>query len=294
MSAVAVVAHSRKSLDGGLGELRKALAERGVENPLWLEVDKSRQAPAQVERALSEGAELIFVWGGDGMVQRSVDAIAGSKASLAIVPAGTANLFASNLGIPRSISGAVEIGLNGRRGVVDVGRMNGERFAVMAGLGLDARVIRDATPELKSKFGRMAYVWAATKNMSMDTFTARIDVDGEEWYRGVASCILFGNVGRAFAGIELFDDAHTDDGLLEVGVASADGIAQWGRTFARSAFGNIGKSPFVHMTKARRVDVKLDRKVLYELDGGDRAKRKKFRVEAEPTAISVCLPAEAA
>ncbi|HEY7398191.1 MAG TPA: hypothetical protein VH538_07815, partial [Gaiellaceae bacterium] len=169
-------------------------------------------------------------------------------------------------------------------------RMNGERFAVMAGLGLDARVIRAATPELKSKFGRMAYVWAATRNMRMDTFAARIDVDGEEWYRGEASCILFGNVGRAFAGIELFDDAHTDDGLLEVGVASADGIAQWGRTFARSAFGSIAKSPFVHMTKARSVDVKLDRKVLYELDGGDRAKRKRFRVEAEPTAISVCLP----
>jgi diacylglycerol kinase family enzyme len=172
--------------------------------------------------------------------------------------------------------------------------MNGERFAVMAGLGLDARVIRDATPELKSRFGRMAYVWAATKNMSMDTFNAHIEVDGREWYRGEASCILFGNVGRAFAGIEVFDDAHTDDGLLEVGVASADGILQWGRTFARSTFSTTAKSPFVHMTKARRVDVKLDRKVLYELDGGDRAKRKKFRVEAEPTAISVCLPAEAA
>jgi YegS/Rv2252/BmrU family lipid kinase len=291
MSAVAVVAHSRKSLDGGLSELRKTLADHGVVDPLWLEVDKSSKAPKQVERALDKGAELIFSWGGDGMVQRCVDALAGSKAALAIVPAGTANLFATNLGIPRSIRAAVEIGLNGRRGLVDVGRMNGERFAVMAGLGFDARVIRHATPRMKSAVGRMAYVWAATKNVRMETFKARIEVDGRDWYRGDASCVLFGNVGRAFAGLQVFDDAHADDGLLEVGVASADGILEWGRTFARSALSSTAKSPFVHLTKGRRVDVKLDRKVRYELDGGDRTKGKSFRVEAEPTAITVCLPA---
>jgi YegS/Rv2252/BmrU family lipid kinase len=227
------------------------------------------------------------------MVQRCIDALADSKASLAIVPAGTANLFASNLGIPRNLQAAVDIGLNGKRSGVDVGRMNGERFAVMAGLGFDARVIRDATPELKNTLGRLAYVWAATKNVRMDSFQARIDVDGSTWYRGEASCILFGNVGRAFAGLELFDDAHPDDGVLEVGVATADGIVDWGRTFARSAFGSTAKSPFVHLTKARRVEVSLDRKVLYELDGGERGKRKTFRVEAEPTAINVRVPAQA-
>jgi YegS/Rv2252/BmrU family lipid kinase len=290
MSAVAVVAHSGKSLDGGLDELRAALAQRGVLNPIWLEVDKSSKAPKQLRRALVQGADLIFVWGGDGMVQRCVDTLVGSNASLAIVPAGTANLFAANVGIPRSIQTAVEIGLNGTRRAVDVGSVNGERFAVMAGVGFDARVIRDATPHMKDALGRMAYVWAATKNVRMDTFKARIEVDGSDWYRGDASCVLFGNVGRAFAGIEVFDDAHSDDGLLEIGVASADGILQWGRTFARSALGSTRKSPFVHMTKGRRVDVRLNRKVLYELDGGERNKRKEFHVEAEATAISVCLP----
>jgi diacylglycerol kinase (ATP) len=171
--------------------------------------------------------------------------------------------------------------------------MNGERFAVMAGVGFDARVIRDATPEKKQALGRMAYVWAASKNVRMHAFQARIKVDGEEWYRGQASCILFGNVGRAFAGIEVFEDAHADDGLLEVGVASAEGILEWSRTFARSALSHTAKSPFVHLTKARRIDVKLDRKVLYELDGGDRTKRKSFRIEAEPTAINVCVARKA-
>ena len=116
-------------------------------------------------------------------------------------------------------------------------------------------------------------------------------VDGEEWYEGLASLVLFGNVGNAFAGVKAFEDAQPDDGLLEIGVGSADGIVQWGRTLARSATGGIGKSRFVHMTKGRSAKVTLSRKVLYELDGGDREKRKTFRVDVQPSAVTVCVPA---
>ena len=73
---VAVIAHSGKSLGGGLDELRRTLHDRGVD-ALWYEVSKSKKAPKQVRRALHEGAELLFVWGGDGMVQRCIDSLAG-------------------------------------------------------------------------------------------------------------------------------------------------------------------------------------------------------------------------
>jgi YegS/Rv2252/BmrU family lipid kinase len=294
MSKVAVIAHSGKTLEGGLPELRRALSERGVPSPQWYEVDKSRRAPKQVRLAVENGAELVFVWGGDGMVQRCVDVLAGSHVRLALVPAGTANLLASNLGIPRSIEQAVEIGLDGVRRRLDVGRMNGERFVVMAGLGLDGEVIRDANPELKHLLGRLAYVWSAAKNMDAPTFEVRVDVDGRRWYRGPAGCVLVGNVGRAFAGIEVFDDARADDGLLEIGVASADGVLQWARTFTRTAVGSVSKSPFVHLTKGRSVKVEVNRKVRYELDGGDRTKRKAFDLQIEPGAIDVCVPAKGA
>jgi diacylglycerol kinase (ATP) len=289
-STVAVVANSAKSLDGGLPALRKALAQRGVSDPQWREVAKSRNAPEQVAAALDQGAELIFVWGGDGMVQRCIDALADAKATLAIVPAGTANLFASNLGIPRKLDAAVDLAFNGERRRFDVGRMNGERFAVMAGLGFDASVIRGADRKKKNRFGRSAYIWSATRNLRMDLFQARIDVDGSKWYDGKASCILCGNVGRAFGGIEIFKDARTDDGLLEVGVTNAEGIFQWGRTFARLRFSSASKSPYVHMTKARSVEVILRKKVRYELDGSGRTKQKKFRIEVEPAAVSICVP----
>ena len=292
-STVAVIANSAKSLDGGLPELRRELAKRGVSDPQWREVAKSRKATEQVQQAIEQGAELIFVWGGDGMVQRCVDALANSDATIAIVPAGTANLFASNLGIPRKLAAAVDLGFNGERRRFDVGRINGERFAVMAGLGFDARVIDGADRKMKNRYGRSAYIWSATRNLRMNPFRARIDVDGRKWYDGQASCILCGNVGKAFGGIDIFDEARTDDGLLEVGVANPEGILQWGRTFARLRFSSASKSPFVHVTKARSVDVTLRKKILYELDGSSRTKQKEFRVEIEPAAVSICVPPKA-
>lgn len=164
----------------------------------------------------------------------------------------------------------------------------------MAGVGFDARVIRDATTKMKGRLGRSAYVYSAAKNLRKKPFEAQLVVDGKEWYEGQASLVLFGNVGEAFAGVKAFENAQPDDGLLEIGVGSADGILQWGRTLARSALSSAGKSPFVHMTKGRSIEVRLSRKVLYELDGGDREKKKSYRVDVQPGAISVCVPAATA
>lgn len=288
---VAVVAHSGKTLGGGLSELRRVLSAQGVDDPIWFEVPKSRKAPAVVRRALKEGAELVFAWGGDGMVQRCVDVLAGSESSLAIVPAGTANLFATNLGIPKDIEQAVAVGLHGKRRKLDLGRFNGERFAVMAGAGFDASMIRDAGDGgLKERLGRVAYVWTGSQNLRAKPFRAEIKVDGVGWYKGKASCILLGNVGKLFGGVEAFEDASPDDGMLELGVVTAEGLLEWSRMIARAAVGAAETSPFAQATKAHSVKVKLNRKVLYELDGGDRTKVKSFKVKVEPAAISVCVP----
>jgi YegS/Rv2252/BmrU family lipid kinase len=289
---VAVIAHAGKSFGGGLPELRRELERQGVDDPLWIEVPKSRFAPKQVKRALDEGSELLFVWGGDGTVQRSIDAMAGSETALAILPAGTANLLATNLGIPQDIEQAVSIGLRGDRHKLDVGRFNGERFAVMAGAGFDASMIQQADGSLKDRFGRVAYVWTGSKSLRAKPFKAKIDVDGVPWYAGAASCILVGNVGRLFGGVEVFEDARPDDGRLEVGVVNADGIADWVRTLARTAVGHAERSPLVQATSATKIKVKLNRKVLYEVDGGGREKVKSFTIKVQPAAVTICLPKE--
>ncbi len=293
MTSVAVVAHSAKRLGGGLGELRALLAAEGVTDPMWAEVTKSRFAPARVKGFLKEGADLVFVWGGDGTVQRCIDVLAGSSATLAILPAGTANLLATNLGIPRDLEAAVRVGLHGDRRSLDVGVVNGERFAVMAGTGLDAVMIRDADSGLKDAVGRMAYLWTGAKNVRREPVKAKIRVDGHRWFKGDVTCVLVGNVGKVIGGISAFSDADPDDGRLDVGVVTADGWWQWARTLGRSAFGDASASPFVQTTTARSIEVRLDRKVLYELDGGDRTKKKRLDIEVEPGAISVCVPEEA-
>jgi diacylglycerol kinase (ATP) len=289
MKRVAVVAHSGKSLGDGLLELRRELERNGIEAPLWFEVPTSRKASTRVERALAEGSELVFVWGGDGMVQRSAGVLAGSDAELAVVPAGTANLLATNLGIPKDIARAVEIGLRGVRRPIDVGRIKGERFVVMAGAGFDAAMIRDADG-LKDRLGRVAYVWAGSEHLRAKPFRARIKVDGSTWYDDDASCILLGNVGKLFGGIDAFEGARPDDGMLELGVVSANGLRDWLRTIARTAVGTAAKSPFVRVTRIHHIEVELDRKVLYELDGGDRTRVKSFKVAVEPAALTVCVP----
>jgi len=292
VTKVAVIAHAGKSFDGGLPQLRRELERQGVDDPLWVEIAKSRFAAKQVERVLNEGAELLFVWGGDGTAQRSIDALAGSETALAIVPAGTANLLATNLGIPQHIEQAVSIGLRGERRKLDVGRFNGERFAVMAGAGFDASMIQEADGGLKDRLGRVAYVWTGSRNLRAKPFNAKIAVDGVPWYSGAASCILVGNVGRLFGGIEVFEDARPDDGRLEIGVVNADGLADWVRTLARTAVGQAERSPLVQATSATKVKVKLDRKVLYEVDGSDREKVKSFTIKVQPGAITICVPKE--
>jgi diacylglycerol kinase family enzyme len=153
-------------------------------------------------------------------------------------------------------------------------------------------MIEQADGKLKDRLGRVAYVWSGSQNLRAKPFKAKIEVDGTPWYAGAASCILFGNVGRLFGGIEVFEHARPDDGRLELGVVNADGIADWMRTLARTAVGHPERSPLVQATTAKKIKVKLNRKVLYEVDGGDREKVRSFTVKVQPAAITICLPRE--
>ena len=251
---------------------------------------KSKKAPKQARRALDEGADLVFVWGGDGMVQRCVQELAGSHAAVALLPAGTANLLATNLGVPQDLAAAVEIGLHGRRRALDVGVVNGERFVVMAGTGFDALMIRDASRQAKDRFGRAAYLWTGARNLRRSRFGVRAIVDGRRWFKGEAGCVLLGNVGRIIGGLPAFDDAKPDDGLLEVGVVTARTLVQWLRVGARMTTGRSDRSSLVDITCGAEIDVRLDRALPYELDGGDRKPTKRLKVGIEPGALTVCVP----
>jgi diacylglycerol kinase (ATP) len=260
MATVAVVAHARKTFGGGLRELRQVLAREGVTGPLWYEVKKSRPAPKCARQAAAKGADPIFVWGGDGTVQRCLDAMVGIGAVLAILPAGTANLLATNLHVPDDLTGAVRVGLHGNRRELDTGSVSGEHFAVMAGAGFDARMIAGADRAVKDRQGRVSLVLAA-------------------------------NVGTILGGIEAFPTAEPDDGLLENGVVTARNPVDWGRVLGRATFRSAQRSPFVETTRGRSFRVKLERKFRYELDGGIRAAARDLRIAVYPRSVTICVPA---
>lgn len=293
MAVIAVVAHARKSVGGGLPELGRALARHGCAEPIWHEVRKSRKSGRRVRSAIADGADVIFVWGGDGMVQHCIDAIASSpkpRPALAIIPAGTANLLASNLGIRPDIDLAVQTGLYGQRRTIDTGSVNGEHFAVMAGAGFDAEMIDRADRKMKARVGRLAYIAAGAASLASKPVKARVKMDGELLYRGPVSCVLAGNVSKIVGGVKVFPAARPDDGILDLGIVTARNPAQWATVFGRLASGDGAESKFVHITSGKKFTVAFDRPVRYQLDGGARKPITKLRLKVHPAAITVCVP----
>lgn len=292
MTTIGVIAHREKSLGDGLDALRRLLADAGHAGAPWREVSKSKDAPKQLRRMLRDGVDRVLVWGGDGTVRRCIDTIVAEDAQvdLAILPAGTANLLAHGLGIPVDLEGALDVALHGHLRRIDLGVMNGECFAVMAGTGFDALMIRDADDD-KDRLGRLAYIKAGAKHLSSKGRKVRIDVDGERWFTGRTACVLVGNMRQVVGGLTLFPDARCDDGLLDVGVVTAQQRLDWLRVGVRAAAGRVESSPLVEITQGRKIRVRLDRDQVWELDGGDRPKTDRLKVRILPGRLTVCVPA---
>jgi len=294
VKTIGVIANNKKTLGGGLDELRQMLAERGYPDPIWRETSKGREVGKLARDAVARGATLLLVWGGDGTVQRCVNAVVGQDVELAILPAGTANLLALNLDIPFDLAGALEIGLAGTSRRLDVGVMNGKCFAVMAGIGFDAITMQKADGDLKERFGRLAYLWTGFKALRVNARHTKIRVDGKTWFKGNATCVLVGQMKSVAKGVAIFPESQPDDGVLEVGVVTAESARQWIRVIAQMAIGNAKHSPFTKMTQGRHVEVRLDRASRYELDGGAKSSRRSHEVSVKPGAITLRVPSESA
>jgi diacylglycerol kinase (ATP) len=290
IASVAVIAQPGGGSDGGLEELRAVLAAEGVPDVLWYEVAHIRKAPQYARRALDEGADLIFVWGGDGTVQLCIHGLAGRQATVAVLPGGTGNILAHNLGIPQDLSQAVHVGLHGLRRLIDTGTVNGEHFAVMAGAGLDALMMRDADTAMKDRIGPAAYLLSGAGSIGAPRVIASVVADGRPFFRGEISMVLVGNVGKTLGGIMVFKDAEPDDGILELGVVTANSALDWARTMGRVAMGSPEESSFVEVTRGRRFEVRFAEPFLYEVDGNPRRAVKRLRIAVHPRSITLCVP----
>ena len=206
-------------------DLRTAFDELG--RPLeWRNTTEDDPGAGQAADAVASGATTVVACGGDGTVRACLAPLAGSDTVLGIVPLGTGNLLAANLELPSGLD-AVELAVTGRIRRIDVAEANGESFAVIAGSGLDALMIRDANAVTKRRFGSLAYVASALRNLPARLVPTTVEVDGTTVFDGRTAMVLVGNCGTVTGGIVVFPDARPDDDILDVAVLSARSPIEW-------------------------------------------------------------------
>jgi diacylglycerol kinase (ATP) len=210
------------------------MASHGWEPPLWLETTTEDPGAGMCRQAVKEGCDVVFVAGGDGTVMAAVSAMGGCGVPMAILPTGTGNLLARNLDLPINDEGAcLRIGLTGRDRAIDVAAVDDRKFVVMAGLGFDAAMMRDAPEGLKKRLGWPAYVVSAAKHLRGRGMRVTITLDDGAPLQRRVRTVVVGNVGKLQGNIPLLPDARPDDGLLDVVLISIRNVVDWVRVGGR-------------------------------------------------------------
>jgi YegS/Rv2252/BmrU family lipid kinase len=243
-----------------------AMAARGWREPLWLETTADDPGRGMAGKAAAEHVDLVLACGGDGTVIACAEGLAGCRIPLAVIPAGTGNLLARNLGLPLGLGAALVVALSGDDMPLDMGSANGKPFVVMAGVGLDAKMLESTSESLKKRFGWAAYVISALRHLRDRPMRVRLRADGGPPLRRRAGGVVVGNVGRLQAGVSLLPDAKPDDGLLDVAVLTARGWAGW-LALAAHLLLRRGATPRVTRLTCRELRIDLDRPQPWELDG---------------------------
>ncbi len=285
--------------------ISEALAEHGYRCQ-EMATTKEKGARALAEEALQNGVDLLAVSGGDGTVIEAMSALVGSGVPIAIFPAGTGNLLSVNLGLPITVPDAVHAALFGDRRKLDMAkivsqsgvgkkRIENEKdryFAVLAGVGLDAKVITDADREAKNKLGVFAYLFSALRNLGRRSVVVRIRLDdSNRIIRRRAKSVMVANMGRIQGGLDMIPGALPDDGLLEVAILKAETLGHWFRLAFSLITRRMKDDPSIEYLKARKVEVSLAFPQPMQFDGEETdAPRTGFAVEVSPQAVEVMVP----
>lgn len=257
-------------------------------------------AAGDAERLAREAAALgyraVVAAGGDGTLAEVVTGLAGSRVPLGIIPGGTANLVAANLGIPRSVERAVEVVVHGHAVPMDVGQLDdGRYFALIAGAGWDAELMRSATRELKDRLGFAAYLVAALRSVvTPPSALFRITADGQE-FEVRAATVLVANVGQIFHALlpmhfRLAPATSISDGMLDICIFAPRTLPDVATVLWKVASRRyVGDERMIYL-KAREIRIEADPPVIAQVDG-DLAGETPLVARAVAGGVRVFVPA---
>jgi len=265
------------------------MSRHGWEEPLWLETTEDDPGIGMCRLAVKQGCDLVFVAGGDGTVMAAVTAMAACEVPMAILPTGTGNLLARNLELPINDEEAcLRIGISGRTRAIDVASVDDDRkFAVMAGLGFDAAIMRDAPEGLKKRVGWPAYVISGAKHLRGRGIRVAITLDdGEKLHRRVRTVVV-GNVGKLQGNIPLLPDAEPDDGILDVVVIATRNVVDWARVAGRVVRRAHVPDRRMERFTAQHVLIEASHSQPRQLDGDVIEDGRSMDIRIEPGALQV-------
>ena len=275
-----------EALRGIIGE---GVEKAGWPQPAWYETTVADPGKGQAEQAVRDGAELVFVCGGDGTVMSVVTALAGSDVALAVLPAGTGNLLAANLGLGDDPATGVVVALEGGRKRIDVGVTGDRCFVVMAGMGFDARMLEGTSEEAKKRIGWLAYVGGGLKHLRERPMRARIVLDGGPPRPRRPRSVIVGNVGRLQGGLRLLSEADPADGKLDVAVLSPNNLGHWVR-LAWAVLRRRQRIPLMETFTAERVEIYTRNTQPRQLDGDLIEPGRSLKIHIKPRALLLCVP----
>jgi diacylglycerol kinase (ATP) len=271
-----------------LERVARRSAELGLPVPRLVPTTQEDPGEGQAREAAESGAGLVLVAGGDGTVRAAAQGLAHSGVPLGILPQGTGNLLARNLDLPQDEDEALEVALGGADRTIDLGRLDGDTaFAVMAGTGFDALMMRESPEGLKSVIGWPAYLVGGIRGLRHRRVRLTLRLDDDPPRQAVVRTVLVGNVGRLQGGLQLLPDATPDDGALDVALVAPRSPADWIVLIVRGLTRRNRPDHRLELLRGRRVEIRTRHAEARQVDGDLIGDGPGFTAEIDPGALVV-------
>ncbi|MDO5747607.1 MAG: diacylglycerol kinase family protein [Actinomycetaceae bacterium] len=291
-----------KDFDDFCSQVSKAALNAGYETPRFIATTEEETGSSQCKQALENNASLIVCAGGDGTVRKVAGQICHHKVPMSIIPLGTGNLLARNLGLPVDYpEQTLELCFTGTFRSIDLGllRIDGsdmeEPFMVMSGLGFDGDLMAQTSSNLKDSIGHFAYFLAGIRSLHRPSMVAALRVGDAEREKNLrARTLLFANCGELTGGLPLLPNADPADGWLDVTrIDVKAGLLGWTEVALNVIYRSTGLrsrlpmlSSTLTVTRARTAEVTVDRPRRVQIDGDPVGEAQHLSVRIIPSAVT--------